>query len=235
MNELIGTYSKAHDTVLDPFCGSGTVLVEAAVLGRHAIGTDVDPLAVFTTQVKLHNYNVGHLRKSVERILDSVGRWQRPASEYERLKFADIPEERVSDLAREDNTWIPPIPNLYHWYRNYVIVDLARILREIRLLKAPISHQNFLLLCFASVTRSSSNADPVPVSGLEVTAHMRQLDKQGRVIDPFEHFKKTVCSSLKDVESYSKRRVRGLTTAARQIDVTRISNKRDRTTSSIVD
>lgn len=32
--------------VLDPFCGSGTVLVEALVTGRNAVGTDLNPLAV---------------------------------------------------------------------------------------------------------------------------------------------------------------------------------------------
>lgn len=33
-------------TVLDPFCGSGTVLVEALVAGHRAIGTDLSPLAI---------------------------------------------------------------------------------------------------------------------------------------------------------------------------------------------
>lgn len=223
VNELIRAYSKLGDTVLDPFCGSGTVLVEATVLGRHGIGADIDPLAVFVTKIKLHKYNVQHLRKTAELILDKVAHWRRSASEYERLKFSDIPEELVPTIAKEDNLWIPPIPNLFHWFRNYVIIDLARILREIRVLKAPSTHKDFLLLCFASITRSSSNADPVPVSGLEVTAHMRRLDERGRVIDPFEHFKKAIYNALKDVESYAGRRVPGVSTTARQIDVTRIS------------
>src|SRR5262249_53120887 len=33
-------------TVLDPFCGSGTVLVEARLAGRRAIGVDINPLAI---------------------------------------------------------------------------------------------------------------------------------------------------------------------------------------------
>ena len=37
---------------MDPFCGSGTCLVEAAALERNSIGTDVDPLAVFISRVK---------------------------------------------------------------------------------------------------------------------------------------------------------------------------------------
>ncbi|HVJ18772.1 MAG TPA: DNA methyltransferase, partial [Polyangiaceae bacterium] len=43
---LIEAFSKPGDAVLDPFCGSGTVLVEALRLGRRAFGVDANPLAV---------------------------------------------------------------------------------------------------------------------------------------------------------------------------------------------
>jgi hypothetical protein len=43
---LVSAFANAGGRVLDPFCGSGTVLVEAMVAGRHAIGTDLNPLAV---------------------------------------------------------------------------------------------------------------------------------------------------------------------------------------------
>ncbi len=39
-------------TVLDPFCGSGTVLIEAIVAGARAIGTDLSPLAVDLAKLK---------------------------------------------------------------------------------------------------------------------------------------------------------------------------------------
>jgi hypothetical protein len=38
--------------VLDPFCGSGTVLVEAMLAGRAARGTDLNPLAVRLARLK---------------------------------------------------------------------------------------------------------------------------------------------------------------------------------------
>ena len=43
--------------------------------------------------------------------------------------------------------------------------------------------REFLLLCFASIIRQCSNADPTPVSGLEVTAYMRKKEEAGRTID----------------------------------------------------
>ncbi len=42
---LIAQLSAPGQTVLDPFCGSGTVLVEARRLGRHGLGYDVNPLS----------------------------------------------------------------------------------------------------------------------------------------------------------------------------------------------
>ena len=39
----ITTYTRRGDLVLDPMCGIGTTLVEAAHLGRHAIGVEYEP------------------------------------------------------------------------------------------------------------------------------------------------------------------------------------------------
>lgn len=39
-------------TVIDPFCGSGTVLLEAMSAGHHAVGVDANPLAALVASVK---------------------------------------------------------------------------------------------------------------------------------------------------------------------------------------
>ncbi|MEJ7603902.1 MAG: hypothetical protein WKG01_38835 [Kofleriaceae bacterium] len=39
-------------TILDPFCGSGTALVEARAEGFHAVGVDLNPLAVLVAKAK---------------------------------------------------------------------------------------------------------------------------------------------------------------------------------------
>ncbi|VTR98283.1 rna methylase : Uncharacterized protein OS=Sorangium cellulosum (strain So ce56) GN=sce7301 PE=4 SV=1: Methyltransf_26 [Gemmata massiliana] len=43
---LVTAFVPAGGRVLDPFCGSGTVLVEALIAGRSAVGTDLNPIAV---------------------------------------------------------------------------------------------------------------------------------------------------------------------------------------------
>jgi DNA modification methylase len=49
---LIRRFSNPGDTVLDPFCGSGTVLVEAMLAARRAVGVDLSPLAVSLARLK---------------------------------------------------------------------------------------------------------------------------------------------------------------------------------------
>ena len=44
---------KPGDTVLDPMMGSGTVLVEACLMGIKSIGIDASPFCRFMTQTKL--------------------------------------------------------------------------------------------------------------------------------------------------------------------------------------
>lgn len=50
--EAIKAFTRRGDTVLDPFCGGGTSLVEALVLGRRAVGFDISSLAAFLTRAK---------------------------------------------------------------------------------------------------------------------------------------------------------------------------------------
>lgn len=42
----VAAYSGAGDLVVDPFCGSGTVLVEAFAAGRRGLGVDASPLGI---------------------------------------------------------------------------------------------------------------------------------------------------------------------------------------------
>lgn len=40
---LVRIYTNPGDTILDPFCGEGTILEACQNLGRNAIGIDIDP------------------------------------------------------------------------------------------------------------------------------------------------------------------------------------------------
>lgn len=50
---FIETYGKDVETILDPFCGSGTTLVEASVYGKKSIGVDINFLSCKISQAKI--------------------------------------------------------------------------------------------------------------------------------------------------------------------------------------
>lgn len=49
---IINAFSKPGDTILDPFMGGGTTVVEGLAMGRKVVGIDLNPLAVFIARVK---------------------------------------------------------------------------------------------------------------------------------------------------------------------------------------
>jgi hypothetical protein len=54
---LIEALSNPKASVLDPFCGSGSVLVEARRLARTGLGTDVNPLAIELAWLKTRGFD----------------------------------------------------------------------------------------------------------------------------------------------------------------------------------
>ena len=215
---LVERYSEPGDWILDPFCGSGTLLVEAAVRGRNAIGTDWDPVAVFVSRIKTHKFDVGRLRANCSKVMSSLVYVERSEIEYEERQWQDLTYRQFDFTVSVENLWFPDIPNLVHWFRRYVIIDLARILHSIMSADAPRTHKDFFLLCFASMIRSCSNADPIPVSGLEVTSFMKEKDERGRIINPFAIFRSTTRNALDAVEAFSKSKSPETSIVTRRLD-----------------
>lgn len=57
--------------VLDPFCGSGTTVVEAALNGYSGIGIDINPMSAFISEVKCRSYSDDELER-IHRIVDEL-------------------------------------------------------------------------------------------------------------------------------------------------------------------
>lgn len=55
MNQIISLVTDEGDIVLDPFCGSGTTLVAAKLLGRHYIGVDISKDAAELAKSRIAN------------------------------------------------------------------------------------------------------------------------------------------------------------------------------------
>ncbi len=181
----LGKYARKGSRVLDPFTGSGTVQVEALVRGVSSVGVDIDPLACLIAKAKCAPLDPDVLNSRLQRIEKTLYRYSTLHCAQQAQPGADISERRFR--AESEALWIPDIPNITHWLRRYVIIDLARILQTIQRANLSSSEQLFFKACFAAAIRRVSNADPTPVSGLEVTYIQSQRNKNRR-IDVFGEF-----------------------------------------------
>jgi adenine-specific DNA methylase len=71
-------------TVLDPFVGGGTSVVEAARLGASAIGVDVDPIACAVTTAELSAAKLQDLLPTLRMLQERVGRTLAPLHSVRR-------------------------------------------------------------------------------------------------------------------------------------------------------
>ena len=58
VQDALSRYLPRPGTVLDPFAGVGTTLVEAVLAGHRAIGFEINPYAAFACQTKLNAYKL---------------------------------------------------------------------------------------------------------------------------------------------------------------------------------
>lgn len=98
-------------TVLDPMCGSGTVVRLAAEQGRVGLGADLDPLAVLITRTACHSGWAKNLEKRADELADRAWRlgeqlpdWIKKdpeTTEFAEYWFADEQRADLSRLARK--------------------------------------------------------------------------------------------------------------------------------------
>jgi hypothetical protein len=155
-------------------------------------------------------------------VLANIDKFRRSPDEYDLRTFEDVTERQYDRQVRPVQPYVPPIPGLFHWFRRYVIVDLARIRQGIAAARIPETHKLLLRVVFASIIRNASNADPVPVSGLEVTSHMKRRDEEGRVIDPFGLFEQALGRALHACESFAAKTKARVPAAVLQGDATHL-------------
>ncbi|MFW9837733.1 MAG: DNA methyltransferase [Candidatus Thorarchaeota archaeon] len=142
---LIRKYSLPGNTVLDPMCGSGTVVLESLLNDRIGIGIDIDPMAQLITKVKTTPIDPKELLPAARGLIAQINEMN-DASDYQ----PEIPEFHYRDS----------------WFRSYVLLELAIIHDSIDTLTSKLQNdsdreniRDFFRVVLSSIIRDVSNAD----------------------------------------------------------------------------
>jgi len=129
--------------ILDPFCGSGTTLLEGYLNGLESYGCDLNPLAA-----KIARAKVGILELNPTLVTESID------TLIEKIKGAPslLPQET-------DQFAINAIDEIFSWFPQPVVWKLNWVLRAIRSVSASIL-QDFLEVVLSSIIREVSHQEP---------------------------------------------------------------------------
>lgn len=136
---LIDMYAKPKAVVLDPFSGSGSVLLEAFIRGYDSYGIDINPLSLLISGVKTTPVNPKILQKEVEKI------FKRVSSPVLRHNGTSI-----------KNTNTPQFFNIDYWFKHEVIYKLVALKKAIDSIRDK-RIRDFFRVVFSFAVRTSSN------------------------------------------------------------------------------
>lgn len=173
--------------MLDPFCGTGTVLLEANLSGRQALGADANPLAVLIAQAKTKYIPIATLNHSLFTLMTSARKIN--VDEYPKVDYS----------------------NIDRWFPQSTINQLRQLELAIDRIKQD-DQRRFFLLCFSNMIKKVSYADPsisVPVKlNPDRFSHYPERKKAAefkletlKCVDVFEKFQDICKLNIRRVDS----------------------------------
>ncbi|MDQ3019083.1 MAG: site-specific DNA-methyltransferase [Bacteroidota bacterium] len=134
---IISTYGSKAKILFDPYCGTGTSLVEANLEGKNAIGTDINPLARLIATTKTTKADLQVLELFLH---DFMNYFFSINFHVEKVKSVIIPE----------------IKNIDFWFTKTVQKKLGILRGYIENIN-DVSIRNFFKVAFSETVREVSN------------------------------------------------------------------------------
>lgn len=94
-------FFKPGDIILDPFCGSGTTLVQSAELGIDSIGIDISAFNAMISNVKVDNHNIPAISNELNKITEKLKAF------VDGKSYIKFEEKLLSELSSYNNTFFP--------------------------------------------------------------------------------------------------------------------------------
>jgi len=216
--DIVSKYKKIN-SILDPFMGSGTILVEATVKGiKNIYGTDLNPLAKLMTEVKttplsnekikfLEHVVINEILKNNEIILNYATKFDNFIKQEKKLdisakkNWGDNAHKYLEEYfgSEHEQESFPTFKNLGFWFVPKAIVCLQFLKKRI-LEITDAELRNFLLISFSETVRTVSNTRNGEFKLFRITV------EQLNTYEPntFETFKKVVCRNIEKIKAFSK-------------------------------
>ena len=136
---LLKLYGKRGGLLFDPYCGTGTSLVEARLFGMDAAGTDLNPTARMIAEAKTRDYDIPQLKTDIERFLEDL-------------------EENLREIDNYDSFTEPEFvtfQRLEDWFPEKTIGEICECIGRINLFQSE-STKTFLTIALSECLRLTS-------------------------------------------------------------------------------
>ena len=145
--------SQPGDLILDPYAGSGTTVLEAGLVGRRALGVDLNPLAVLIATAKTTNVadeRLDAMLGSLSSITAAMS--ERPGEDsLSGLGLPAVSLDAMEGDPRLDDDWF------MKWFETSVLKDLLLIEAAVNALPHP-EQRALGRVALSNILRKSSRA-----------------------------------------------------------------------------
>lgn len=187
-----------EDTVLDPFCGTGTTLVECKKMGINSIGIEANPACAFASRVKT-NWDIDpiSLKVSASQVLEEAAPICDELSQshgplYGGSVNVDSLKKKLLEDSPEGRFYISSGMIERGWISDIPFYKTLAILQAIKSIEADEDVKNTLKLALAStLVGDISNVHFAP----EISVDKRKID-----VDAIGAFRRKTCQMALDLE-----------------------------------